>query len=244
MTGVPDVTDRIALAALNNALWCDAVARSHGVATSTDADAWTAATRTPPYYPDAVTLSPTVGEYDVLARVDDSDGCSVKDSWDALDLSLEDFARIVVGQWVWLDPATPVPTPDGPAWRRVETPVGMASWVRAWATDPEAEAILRPSLLDEPGVHVLAAHRSPDPDAPVVAGAVVNVTGAGTGAVAGLSNVFARTGHPTDAWAAAAAAARDVVGALPLVGWEAGPGLDAALAAGCEALGPLSVWLK
>ena len=244
MTGVPDVTHRIALAALNNALWCDAVARSHGVATSTDADAWTAATRTPPYYPDAVTLTPTAGEYDVLARVDDSDGCSVKDSWDSLDLSLEDFARLVVGQWVWLDPATPVTPPGGPAWRRVETPAGMAAWVRGWATDPEAEAILRPSLLDEPGVHVLAAHASTEPDAPVVAGAVVNVTGQGADAVAGLSNVFARDGDPKAAWAGAAAAAREVVGPLPLVGWEAGPGLDAALADGCEALGPLSVWLK
>ncbi|WP_242652846.1 hypothetical protein [Intrasporangium flavum] len=244
MTGVPDVTDRIALAALNNALWCDAVARSHGVTTSTDADAWTAATRTPPYYPDAVTLSPTVGEYNVLARVDDSDGCSVKDSWNRLDLSLEDFARIVVGQWVWLDPATPVTAPTGPVWRRVDSAAGMAAWVRAWATDPEAEAILRPSLLDEPGVHVLAAHASTASDARVVAGAVVNVTGKGPDAVAGLSNVFARAGDEAATWAAAAAAGRDVVGALPLVGWEAGPGVEAATAAGCELLGPLSVWLK
>ena len=45
----------------------------------------------------------------MLARVDDSDGCSVKDSWARLDLSLEDFARLVVGEWVWLDPATPLP---------------------------------------------------------------------------------------------------------------------------------------
>jgi len=244
VTGVTDVTDRIARAALNNALWCDAVARSHGVATTTDADAWTAATRTPPYYPDAVTLSPTVGEYDVLARVDDSDGCSIKDSWAALDLSLEDFARIVVGEWVWLDPATPVTAPGGPAWRRVETPTSMASWVRAWATDPEAEAILRPALLDEPGVHVLAAHASADPDAPVVAGAIVNLTGQGADAVAGLSNVCTRDGDAGATWSAAALAARAVAGPLPLVGWEAGPGLDAALTAGCEALGPLSVWLK
>jgi hypothetical protein len=237
-------TERIALAALNNALWCDAVARSHGVATTTDAEAWSAATRTPPYYPDAVTLSPTVGEYDVLARVDDSDGCSVKDSWDRLDLSLEDFARIVVGQWVWLDPDTTVTPPAGPPWRRVTTPEGMASWVRAWATDPEAEAILRPSLLGEPGVHLLAAHASPDPDAPLVAGAVVTVTGQGAAAVAGLGTVFARDGDADATWTAAAAAARQAVGRLPLVGWEAGAGVDAAVAAGCELLGPLSVWLR
>ena len=162
------MTDRIVLAARNNALWCDAVARSHGVACTVDDVAWTASTRTPPYYPDAVTLSPDAGEYDVLARVDDSDGCSVKDSWSRLDLSMEDFARLVVGEWVWLDPLrTPARRRSGRArWQRVTTADAMADWVRAWASDPDAEAILRPSLLDEPGVHVLGARASDDPAAP------------------------------------------------------------------------------
>jgi hypothetical protein len=233
------VTDRIVLAARNNALWCDAVARSHGVVTTTDAAAWTAATRTPPYYPDAVTLSPTVGEYDVLARVDDSDGCSVKDSWSRLDLSMEDFARLVVGEWVWLDPSVRLDAPAGPSWRRVDSAGDMAAWVRAWASDPEAEAILLPALLEVPGVHVLAGHAS-DTDSTVVAGAVVNVTGD----VAGLGNVFAHDGDDERAWAGAAVAARTVTDGRPLVGWEAGAGVDAAVAAGCERLGPLSVWLK
>ena len=240
ITGVTDVTDRIVLAARNNAQWCDAVARSHGVVTTTDADAWTAASRTPPFYPDAVTLSPTVGEYDVLARVDDSDGCSVKDSWSSLDLSMEDFARLVVGEWVWLDPSARVSAPEGPTWRRVETAGAMTAWVGAWASDPDAEAVLRPSLLEVPGVHVLAAHASDAEDAPVVAGAIVNVTGE----VAGLGNVFSLDGDEERAWAGAAAAARTVADGIPLVGWEAGSSVDAAVAVGCERLGPLSVWLK
>ncbi|NUO91344.1 MAG: hypothetical protein HOQ18_11055 [Dermatophilaceae bacterium] len=234
------MTDRIVLAARNNALWCDAVARSHGVVTTTDADAWTAATRTPPYYPDAVTLSPTVGEYDVLARVDDSDGCSVKDSWSRLDLSMEDFARLVVGEWVWLDPSAPLPAPARSTWRRVDTHEAMAAWVRAWASDPEAEAILQPSLLEVPGVHVLAGHASDAQDSPVVAGAIVHVTGE----IAGLGNVFAHDDDEERAWAAAAAAGRSLTDGIPLVGWEAGASVDAAVAAGCERLGPLSVWLK
>lgn len=233
------MTDRIVLAARNNALWCDAVARSHGVSTTLDADAWTAATRTPPYYPDAVTLSPTVGEYDVLARVDGSDGCSVKDSWARLDLAPEDFARLVVGEWVWLDPATPT-TDAGPGWRPVTSATGMAAWVHAWASDPDAEAILRPTLLDEPGVHVLARHAGSADDAPVVAGAIIHVTGE----VAGIGNVFTLDGDAPGAWARAAAAARTVTDGLPLVGWEAGDSLAAALAAGAEQVGPLAVWLR
>ncbi len=235
--------DRVRLAALNNALWCDAVARSHGVAGRFEDDAWTTPSRTPPYYPDAVTLSPDADAYEVLARVDGSDGCSVKDSWATLDLSVEDFARLVVGEWLWLDPATELPRLDDPAahsWHRVTTADEMAEWVRAWSTDPDAEAILRADLLAEPGVHVLAARPLADPGGPVVAGAIVNVTGE----VAGLGNLFARDGDEHQAWREAAAAAREVGSGIPLVGWEAGASLDAALAAGCERLGPLAVWLK
>jgi hypothetical protein len=235
------VTDRIVLAARNNALWCDAVARSHGVRCTTDASAWTASTRTPPYYPDAVTLSPEVGEYDLLERIDDSDGCSVKDSWSRLDLAMEDFARLVVGEWVWLDPSVPAARPaEGATWQRVTTPDDLAAWVRAWASDPDAEAILRPSLLGEPGVHVLGARATAAPDAPFVCGAIAHVTGE----VAGLGNLFARDGDVGGAWRAAAAAARGVAPGIPLVGWEAGASVDAAVAAGCERIGPLSVWLK
>ena len=235
--------DRIHLAALNNALWCDAVARSHGVAGRFDGDAWTTPTRTPPYYPDAVTLSPGADAYEVLARVDDSDGCSVKDSWARLDLAAEDFARLVVGEWVWLDPTTPLPRLDDPAahsWHRVTTADEMTEWVRAWSTDPDAEAILRADLLAEPGVHVLAARTLDDLSGPVLAGAIVNVTGE----VAGLGNLFVRDGDEHRAWREAAGAAREVAGGIPLVGWEAGASVEAAVAAGCERIGPLAVWLK
>ena len=254
-------TDRQTLAARNNALWCDAVARSHGVTGTFDEMAWACPTRTPPYYPDVVTLSPEAEEYDLLARIDGSDGCSVKDSWDRLDLSLEDFARIVVGEWVWLDPTTALPdasaalpdangdTGDTRTWRRVTSPAEMSSWVAAWSSDPEAAAILRATLLDEPGVRVLAAYAGGEDGsqggsaaggARVVAGGILHVTGE----VAGLGNLFAQDGDDRRTWREAAGAAREIAAGIPLVGWEAGAGLEAALAAGCEKVGPLTVWLK
>ncbi len=73
-----------------------------------------------------------------------------------------------------------------------------------------------------------------------MAGAIVHVTGE----VAGLGNLFARDGDGHRAWREAAAAAREIAPGLPLVGWEAGAGLAAALAAGCEGVGALTVWLK
>jgi len=47
------------VAAVNNAEWCDCVCRAQGVETRFDENAWTGRTRTPPFYPDAVTLVPT-----------------------------------------------------------------------------------------------------------------------------------------------------------------------------------------
>ncbi len=238
-TGSQDGTDdRVLLAARNNALWCDAVCRSHGLRASLAADAWTVPTRTPPYYPDAVTLSPDVDEYDLLARLDSSDGCSIKDSWSRLDLTVEDFARLVVGEWLWREPDQGGPG-DGRRWEPVDSAEDFVQWVRAWANDDEALAVLRPELLHEPGVHVMAARSRPDGD--IQAGCIVNVTGA----VAGVGNLFDADGNdPERTWRGAAAAARSVAGGIPLVGWEAGDSLAAAEAAGCERIGPLTVWIR
>jgi hypothetical protein len=234
----PDRTlDRVRLAARNNALWCDAVCRTHGIAGSIDDVAWSAPTRTPPFYPDAVTLSPDVGEYDVLARIDPSDGCSVKDSWSRLDLSVEDFARLVVGEWLWHHPSEATTAADGRRWRRVTTADELATWVEAWAADDDATRVLRPALLDEPGVHLLAAD---GPGSDIVAGCIVNVTGA----VAGISNLFDRDGDLERTWRGAVTAARQVARGIPLVGWDAGDGVTAAVAAGCERIGPLTVWIR
>ncbi|WP_234423751.1 hypothetical protein [Intrasporangium calvum] len=157
------MTDRIALAARNNALWCDAVCRTHGLPGVLDELAWTSPRRTPPYYPDAVTVSPDAGEYDLLTRIDPGDGASVKDSWSRLDLSTEDFARLVVGEWLWWAPSHtaagqgPTGEAGGPtSWRPITTAGDLASWTRAWSSDPDDVGLFRPALLDHPGVHVLA----------------------------------------------------------------------------------------
>jgi hypothetical protein len=66
------------MAAANNADWCDLVCRAHGVETRFDEDAWTSRTRTPPGYPDAVTLVRDPSVADLLTRIDASVGCSIK----------------------------------------------------------------------------------------------------------------------------------------------------------------------
>jgi len=77
---------RAAVAARNHAEWYDAVCRAHGITTSFDPNSWVALRRSPPMYPDAVTLNEYASAGDVLRRVDGSPGCSIKDSFGSLDL--------------------------------------------------------------------------------------------------------------------------------------------------------------
>jgi len=54
----------------------------------------------PPGYPDAITLDPSAVPVDVLSLVDDGPGCSVRDSFAALDLSTHGFRILVQAEWI------------------------------------------------------------------------------------------------------------------------------------------------
>ena len=96
---------RTELAALNNAEWCDLFCGG-GLF---EGALWSSPTRTPPFYPDAVTLAPGVAADEILARVDAGEGCSVKDSF--RDVELPGFEVLFDAVWLWLDRA------DAPGWR-------------------------------------------------------------------------------------------------------------------------------
>ena len=100
---------RVELAARNNAEWCDAFCGG-GVF---DDRLWSSPQRTPPFYPDAVTLVPGVSADEILARVDAGEGCSVKDSF--CDVELPGFEVLFDAVWLWLDRA------DGDAWQEDAT---------------------------------------------------------------------------------------------------------------------------
>src|SRR5438067_1586880 len=83
-------------AAENNARWCDAVCRSHGLATRFAGDLWHALGGAPRFYPDVVTLRPTAAVEDVLACAP----ASVKDSFACLDLAPAGFDVLFDAQWL------------------------------------------------------------------------------------------------------------------------------------------------
>jgi hypothetical protein len=218
-------------AARNNADWCEAMCRAHGLRGEFRADAWTSPVRTPPLYPDAVTLSGHAKADEFLVRVDTRNaGAAVKDSFARLDLRPWGFAPLVEAEWIARDPLPPSPRP--PAWRRIRDATALAEWERAWDGGGGARGLFRPPLLEDPSVQVLAAPE-------FAAGAVLSL-GAG---VVGVSNLFCGEQDPDRAWRDCVAAASAYGPGLPVVGYEHGPDLEAAQAAGFTRLGPLRIWL-
>jgi hypothetical protein len=226
-------------AAANNAGWCDLVCRSHGLDPALDRDAWTSRMRTPPLYPDAVTLAGDVSVPGLLARVDAAAGCSIKDSFASLDLSAVGFRVLFEAEWIVRPPSatSSAAAPAGvAAWEVVRAPDVFVAWERAWRGDDGPVGVLRADLLGHPSVTVLAAR---DGDR-VSAGAVL-YRGAG---VVGVSNMFTDPDRGRAGWVGCLALVDAVVPGATVVGYEAGDALAAALSAGFRTAGPLRVWSR
>lgn len=227
-------------AARNNAEWCEAMCRAHGLHGVFGAHAWTSARRTPPLYPDAVTLGGRASADDVLRGPHGIDtsrpGCSVKDSFASLDLSGAGFEVLFEAEWLHRPAGLPLPpAPRDVEWRRVGSRAGLAEWAAAWDGGDGMAHLFRPELLADGSVAFLAARS----EGRVVAGAVVTWGG---GAV-GISNLFAADDDLDAAWAGCLAAVGERWHGAPVVGYEHGDALKAATAHGCLSTGPLRVWL-
>ena len=230
----------LAAAIDDNARWCDRVCVMAGIVTRFDGDAWLASTRSPDFYPDAVTLVDDVDPEGLLARIDRSAGSSVKDSFATLDLAPAGFDVLFTATWIHRAPGSATATaPTG--WSRVAT----AADLRVWADLHGVGATLRPPILDDPSVVVLARRGA---RGEIDGGAIATVAADAVG----ISNAFEIDdgGGPTDAergagilGEAAAAIAAHAPG-LPIVGYVSDDEMPDARAAGFEGIGPLRVWLR
>ena len=224
------------LAAANNAEWCDVVCRSHAIEGTLDGDAWTSRARTPPFYPDAVTLAPDVSVPDLLARIDASVGCSIKDSFASLDLTSSGFSVLFDAEWT-VRRAAPAPqSAAGPHWDVVRdrrpspsgSAHGEATTVRATSSGSTSSTTTPCSCSPRRnGDHVVtgaALNRSPD--------------------VVGVSNFFSNNGQVAADWANCLAYIDALLPGAVLVGYEPLDALDATRLDDFETAGPLRVWRR
>ncbi|MCL5994544.1 MAG: hypothetical protein M1546_00625 [Chloroflexi bacterium] len=235
-------------AAYNNARWCDAVCRAHGIPGEFHESLWLNRHPVPRFYPNAVTLSNTRGLAEQRALIQDLIATStlpnlaIKDSFCALDPA--PFACHLLFEATWLWRSTSLPKPLDTAtrfhWGVVTEPSDLARWETAW-NGPSADdqslppaRIFLPALLTDNDIAFVAAHQ----DGHIVAGAIANRSGD----VVGISNVFTREEDAPRFWAGCVATVMDQFPGLPLVGYESGSELVIARQCGFAALGPLRVW--
>lgn len=238
--------NRVTEAARNNALWCDAVCRANGVPGAFHPSIWANPHAVPPYYPNAVTLTRD-DTTDQLARVAElvagRQQFSVKDSYQSLDLRPLGFDVLFEATWLWREAGAAFPTAATTLdWSIVTDAAGLERWEAAWAGLPSEQRvatndrIFHPALLAEPGVYLVTGSR----DAQIVAVAAANLTGE----VVGLSNVFSAHVAATDLYPEVVAWLSRHFPDRPLVGYEHGEDLTAALTAGFQTTGELRVWAR
>ncbi|MEV0228206.1 hypothetical protein [Nonomuraea sp. NPDC050786] len=217
----------VATAARDNAEWCDAMCRAHGSPGTFTALAWTNPARTPPLYPDAVTLSPDATAADVLDHIDAGPGASVKDSFATLDLP--GFEVLFEAQWIHREP--PERREPAIAWEVVNDAATLGEWEQACFVGGVTGLFL-PALLEE--VTIVCGRIEGD----IVCGSVLTARDQ----VVGVSNVYASGCDMGTAWEGTLAMAADLHPGRPLVGWEIDPA--DAVEHGFATIGPLRVWSK
>jgi hypothetical protein len=221
-------------AAQNNAEWCHAFCRTHGIVGRFHAACWSSPVRTPPFYPDAVTLHPEIGVEDILSGMDTSEGCSVKDSFASLDLGAAGFQPLFRAEWVVRAPAQSR-SAHARGWSAITTETELRAWEATWGEVPGGSNFFRPALLEDDTIAVLAGY---DGDR-IAAGVIANRSTT----VIGLSNLFDTADDLESAWEAAVAASAALWPDMPTVGYDSGDSLDAAHNAGFDSIGELVVWL-
>jgi hypothetical protein len=223
-------------AARNNAEWCAVMCRSHGVASEFGEQAWAAPARTPLYYPDSVTLVPGADVAALVARIDTATpGASVKDSFADVELTEAGFHVLFDAQWIHRPASAPTIASDL-AWSVADSPDAQRAWALAWDNGGGNADLFRPGLLDDPSTFILAGR---SPGGRVVAGAVASRSEQ----VVGVSNVFALKEGPDAAWPVVLDAVHQLFPTRPVVGYDHGDNLAAAVRHGFEPVGPLRVWI-
>jgi hypothetical protein len=235
-----------ALAAYNNATWCDAVCRAHDRPGEFQETLWLTRLGTPRFYPDAVTTSGVEAAPAQLKAIADLIGSTrrrewfVKDSFHCLRLNSLGFEPLFDAEWIAMSGARPDIGHNQPEYRStiVTDEAGLIAWERSWtgeeaksAATPQPRVFMPRLLADDGIVFVLVQGENGNSG-----GGILNRGGDAVG----LSNLF---GSKIDwVYRSLAVMAREIFPGLPLVGYEHGADFAAAKLAGFEAIGPLRIW--
>ncbi|MFG1661448.1 hypothetical protein ACGFIY_33715 [Micromonospora chersina] len=192
---------------------------------------WSTLDAPPPLHSDAVVVEPAVTADQVLTRLDGRAHGGVKDSFARMDLSGEGLTLLFTATWFYRKGGQGRKRGESTSWTAVTSPTELAEWTRRHDT----RDVLLPPLLQRAHFRIMAKYV----DGQIAAGAVARL---GSGTV-DVSNVYVMPGHRLD-WAELAEAIGTYFPCRPLVGYERGAALRAALEGGFLPTGELRVWVR
>ena len=168
---MPDL-DLITAAVFNNAVWCDAVCQALGCDTDFVDDLWINSGTSPPFYPNAISLTRDGSEAQSrrireMVQAGLPEGWTEKDAFETLNLAELGFRVLFEAEWIALPPERPlaVAAPADVAWLPVTTDAGIVAWEAAWraaqtkAPGETHSRVFMPDLLDDPDIVLLGAQR-------------------------------------------------------------------------------------
>lgn len=211
--------------------WYDDLCALHGVGSVLVDGLWSALDSPPPLHSDAVVVEPAVTSDRVLARLAGRDRCGVKDSFATMDLADDGMSLLFAATWMYRDAGRRQVRGVPAGWAAVNG----AGELSEWTGNHDTGDVLLPPLLRRAHFRILAKRAG----GRIVAGAVARL---GSGIV-DVSNVYATAGHEVD-WAELADVIAVWFPGRPLVGYERGEALAAALDGGFEPVGDLRVWIR
>ncbi len=160
-----------------------------------------------------------------------------KDSFSSVNGDALGYTVLFEAEWMWIEPTQTVTSLN---WRRVMTDADLCGWERGWSmNDPGASAFPRQfpsSLLRNPNISFYLAFVGEE----LIAGCALNFTPP----VVGLSNVFGPNFPLDRLWMELFGFLTVQFPGIPVVGYENGEYLEAAIKAGAERIGRLKVWQR
>jgi len=233
---------RATLAAHSNADWYAMMFDIHQIGYVRSDIAFLATASPPRYHSWMTTLDPQAQEnlHQLVEQNVQQTGFGIKDAFNSLQLEALGLVELFSASWLFADDIQPASTNN---WVQITTASDLLLWEAAWNANgsPSSQRQFPDEILSRKDVVIWGRKVSTGFDAGVIANVSAECVG--------LSNCFGKDAYPAAATLCAQLAdAQENPSApskrVPVVGYERGNDLDAAVALGFEATGPLSVWVK
>ncbi|WML49507.1 hypothetical protein RCG23_05815 [Neobacillus sp. PS3-34] len=184
----------------------------------------------PKFYPDIITSSRNATAQEVNDFVGNREIFSIKDSYANLDLQPFGFKILFEAEWIYHAPVSKI---EGmrQEWRVIKTDEELMKWISANGL----ENVIKSDILRRKDAEIFMREEKDK-----LSGFIANL---GSGAV-GVSNVFSKDDSYERLWPDIVQIVSNRFPGLPMVGYEHGEGLKAALTSGWESAGPLRIWIK